>query len=65
MTAYAGLAHRYLGRLLRGREAGQGMIEYGLIVGVIVLALVVAYQAKPLGSVVVGIFERVAEEAGS
>ena len=65
MTAYAGLAHRYLGRLLRGREAGQGMIEYGLIVGVIVLALLVAYQAKPLGSVVVGIFERVAEEAGS
>ena len=65
MTAYAGLAHRYLGRLLRGREAGQGMIEYGLIVGVIVLALVVAYQAKPLGSVVVGIFERVAEETGS
>ena len=38
MTAYGGLAHRYLRRLLRGREAGQGMIEYALIIGVIVLA---------------------------
>ncbi len=65
MTAYAGLAHRYLLRLLRGREAGQGMIEYALIIGVIVLTLVVAYQATPLGSAVSGIFESVAEEAGS
>ena len=51
MTANAGLAHRYVGRLRRGREAGQGMIEYALIVGVIVLALVVAYQTTPLGRV--------------
>ena len=65
MTAYYGLAHRYLGRLLRGREAGQGMIEYALIIGVIVLALAVAYQTTPLGSAVGGIFESVAEEAGS
>ncbi len=65
MTAYAGLAHHYLLRLLRGREAGQGMIEYALILGFIVLALVVAYRATPLGSAVSGIFERVAEEAGS
>ncbi len=65
MTANVGLAHGYLGRLLRGREAGQGMIEYALIVGVIVLALAVAYQVTPLGSAVSGIFESVAEEAGS
>ena len=41
------------------------MIEYALIVGVIVLALIVAYQTTPLGSAVGGIFESVAEEAGS
>ena len=65
MTANAGLAHHYLLRLLRRREAGQGMIEYALIVGVLVLALVVAYQATPLGSAVSGIFARVVEQAGS
>ena len=41
------------------RELGQGMIEYALIVGVIVLALVVAFQATPLGSAVQGIFQDV------
>ena len=65
MTAYDGLAHRYLRRLLLGREVGQSMIEYALIIGVIVLALVVAYQTTPLGSAAGGIFESVAEEASS
>ncbi len=49
MTANVGLAHRYLGRLLRGRESEQGTIEY---------------RATPLGSAVSCIFGRVAEDAG-
>ena len=62
MTAYIRMLRDYVssvlpgGRLTAGRDLGQGMIEYALIIGVIVLALIVAYQATGLGSAVEGIF---------
>ena len=45
-----------------GRDLGQGMIEYALIIGVIVLALIVAYTQTGLGSAIAGVFTDVKAE---
>ena len=56
----------YLRRLTPASELGQGMIEYALIVGVVVLGLLVGYQATPLGGAVSGVFTSVRNQlAGS
>jgi Flp pilus assembly pilin Flp len=63
MLAYTRMVRDYInslapgGELLSGSDEGQGMIEYALIIGVIVLALVVAYTQTGLGSAIAGIFE--------
>ena len=65
MTAYVRMVRDYLNSLVPGRELttdrdlGQGMIEYALIIGVVVLALIVAYQATGLGSAIQGVFSDV------
>ncbi len=62
MLAYARMMRDYISilaperELLSGSDEGQGMIEYALIIGVIVLALVVAYTQTGLGSAITGIF---------
>ncbi len=62
MLAYARMVRDYLNslaperELLSGRDGGQGMIEYALIIGVIVLALVIAYQNTGLESAISGVF---------
>ncbi len=68
MLAYALMMREYLKSLaperglLSGSDEGQGMIEYALIIGVIVLALVVAYTQTGLGSAITAIFEDTAAE---
>jgi Flp pilus assembly pilin Flp len=42
--------------LLRRSDEGQTMIEYALIIGVIVLALIIAYNATGLGSAIEEVF---------
>ncbi len=64
MLAYARMMRDYVNslaperELLSGSDEGQGMIEYALIIGVIVLALVIAYTQTGLGSAITGIFEK-------
>ncbi len=68
MLAYARMVRDYINSLAPGRELlsrgdeGQGMIEYVLIIGVIVLALIIAYTNTGLGDAVEAIFERTTAE---
>ncbi len=68
MLAYARMVRDYLNslaperRLLSGSDEGQGMIEYALIIGVIVLALVIAYQNTGLSSAIAGVFSNTKNE---
>jgi Flp pilus assembly pilin Flp len=63
MLAYARMVRDYINslryerELLSASDQGQGMIEYALIIGVIGLAMIIAYTQTGLGSAVTGIFE--------
>ena len=67
MMAYVRMVKDYLNALAPNRvsgsgDLGQGMIEYALIIGVIVLALIVAYTQTGLGSAIAGVFSDVRDE---
>jgi hypothetical protein len=59
--------HAYRARLRRRRaaaarhEVGQGGLEYALVAGVVVVAIIIAYQGLDLGSIVAGGLQRVHE----
>ena len=68
MIAYIRMVRDYVNSLAPGRELlsrsdqGQGMIEYALIIGVIVLGLVIVYQTTGIASAIGGVFERTTTE---
>jgi Flp pilus assembly pilin Flp len=41
-----------------GHEVGQGGLEYALVAGVVVVAVIIAYQGFDLGSIVSGGLQR-------
>lgn len=50
---------------LKSNEKGQGMVEYGIIVAlVVVIAVAVFAQGGTLGDAITGLFERLATAIG-
>ncbi len=46
-------------------EDGQGIVEYALIVGLVVLGIWVAVSTSNLGSAITGLFGRISTEVAS
>ena len=46
-------------------EKGQGITEYALILGLVVLAIWIAVSATDIGNEITGLFNRVGDQVGS
>ena len=57
MKTWIGAARSYL----TGGEQGQGMLEYALILGMVVLAIIAAFAFFDLSGVVQDVFSNVSE----
>lgn len=58
MSLMSSVTSRVMG-WFAGREQGQGMLEYALILGMIVVAIIAAFTFFDLGGLISGIFSKV------
>jgi Flp pilus assembly pilin Flp len=55
----------FLTLLYRDDERGQGGLEYALVAGVVVVAIIIAFNTFPIGSIVTNSLSKVQKLIGS